>query len=103
VSEREVDDVDAERALVDGREIDGGNHGAGEAVAVIVEHLHPDQVHCGRDTEVMTAALAAVAADEASHVRAVPEAVVGRQRPAAVREIVEGSDATVEIASVTNA
>ena len=53
MSERQVDDLDAEARAVGHREVDRPNHVARVAGAVLVEHLQHDELHVGREAAVV--------------------------------------------------
>ena len=52
MAERQIDDVDLERVLVDDGELNRANHVVGRALALRVEHLQPNQARGRRDTHV---------------------------------------------------
>ena len=81
MSERQVDDVDAEARAVGHREVDGPDHVARVAGAVLVEHLQDDELHLGREAPIVAVGRQrARAADGSGDVRAVPVVVVRVRR-----------------------
>ena len=81
VSERQVDDLHAERGAVGDHELDGGDDVARPAGAVGVEHLQADEAGAGRDAPQT----APRTRDDPGHVRPVPVLVfAGAVRPGEV-------------------
>ena len=86
---REVDDADVVFLTVCDGEVDRLNGGADRAAAGTVEHLERKQLGARRDAGIRAVRIGAVAPDDARHVRAVTEVVIGHR--ASVDEI-DGAD-----------
>ena len=79
VAQREVDDADAVLRPVGDHPVDAGEHAAGRARALTVEHADVDQVRPGGRTALVVPTATGRAGDEPGDVRAVAERV-GRAR-----------------------
>src|SRR4051794_7898362 len=100
MTERQIDDVDAELAAVLRREHDRVDDVAGAAVARRIEYLQADERDVGGNPCPHAVAAGAAAADETGNVR--PVAVVVERRPgmSTVREVIERLDLLIEVAAV---
>ena len=76
---REIDDADVQRFALGDRVVDRCNHVADVAAAPSVEHSQHDEVGSRRDAGSRAVGVAAVARDDASHVRPVTVVVVRRR------------------------
>src|ERR1041384_582116 len=105
MAERHVDHVDAERILVGDRELQPRDDGARRSAAAVVEAAQPDHVRRGGDAFELSTGELAGSSDETGDVRAVPVAVngCGRNAALAVGEVVERADASREIGYVRDA
>ena len=91
MSERKIQDVDAEEFFVRDRELDCANDVCGVALPILVEDAQANQPRVGRDADEL-------ARDQARDMRAVTVRVEGRHgADIAVREVVERRDAIVEV------
>ena len=99
MTERHVDDVDAERRLVRDRELDRGENVARRAAARVVEDAQANQVRIRRHAFVLAVRHEPAAGCETGHMRAVPVAVNGcrRHTTLSVREVVERGDPVREV------
>src|SRR5258705_11388789 len=99
MAERQVDDVNAERLAVHGRELDRRDDVTRQTDAVVVEDAQADQVRGGRDAAEPPVGERAAAGHEAGDVRALPEAIAGNggagaEGPGGVLEKVAGAAAS---------
>ena len=97
MTERQVDDVDAQRLLVRDRKLDRSNHVAGLAAAVLVEHLESNEADARRHALVVNVGRTLQSANQAGDMGAVTvivERVLGAN--AAGGEIVKRLDAIAE-------
>src|SRR5438270_258074 len=99
MTERHVDEVDAERVLVFGCELDGGDDIARRSAAAVVEDAKADQVRVRRHTFELAIGQLSASGDETGDMCAVPVAVKGRRGHAGltVGEVIERADAPREV------
>ena len=91
MAERQIDDVDVERVLVDDRELNRPNHVVGRTLALVVENLQANQARRRRHAHKC-------ARRKARDVRAVPVAIGwGSDANVALREVVERRNTGAEI------
>ena len=76
---REIDDANVQRFALGDRVVDRCNHVADVPAAPFVEHSQHDEVGSRRDAGSRAVRVAAVASDDASHVRTVTVLVVRRR------------------------
>src|SRR5207247_3245220 len=77
MSERQIDDINAQLAPVCDGEVDCGDYVARVAVPIPVEHLQSYVLALRCETGILTLRHVTAAADQAGHVRAMPVVVVG--------------------------
>ena len=94
--DRQVDDADVERGAVLEDVIEGDDHVADPAVALIVQHFEDRQPCAWRHACPGSTGIESVAGDDAGHVRAMPVVVV-RTR-AVAEDVDEACDSLTAVA-----